>query len=297
MQLDCLIVGGGPAGLTAAIYLGRYRRKVLLIDNGGSRAAKIPKTHNYPGFIDGVSGAELLRLLHEQSKIYGAEISEGSVVKIAPYQRGFSVMTEKDSVTASRVLLATGLKDRVPEMPAFTEASREAFVRYCPICDAYEAIDRKIAVYGPLPDASAKALFLRTYSPDITLLPFDERQDATSRRELECAQIAIAEAPPSHFEAVEGGLVVHLKNGTRLGFDVLYPSLGCEVHSTLATNLGARTNDIGCLLVNDKQETSVAGIYAAGDVVSDLHQISVAASHACVAATAIHRSLPKNYRS
>ena len=100
----------------------------------------------------------------------------------------------------------------------------------------------------------------------------------------------------SDVETMEGGIGVLLANGKRCDVDVLYPALGCDVRSDLATRLGARADDIGCLVVDQKQKTGIPGLLAAGDVVSDLHQLSVAVGHAAVAATAIHNSLPYNFR-
>jgi thioredoxin reductase (NADPH) len=171
-------------------------------------------------------------------------------------------------------------------------------VRYCPVCDAYEAMDKNIAVFGALDDAEPKAIFLRTYSRSVTILPVDERKvDAEAMARLKQAGIVCAPSAVADFQPLSAGIKVKLKNGEHMHFDVLYPTLGCEVHSKLAASLGARCNEVGCLVVDDKQHTTAAGIFAAGDVVSDLHQLAVAAGHAGIAATAIHRSLPPNFRA
>jgi thioredoxin reductase (NADPH) len=297
MDFDCLIIGGGPAGLTAATYLGRFYRKVLVVDAGNSRAQQIPESHNYPGFADGISGPDLLRLLHKQARQYGADIVSGTVSSLQRGGEGFTARADKQGVvTAARVLMATGLTDTAPAMPGLRAAVAHAAVRYCPVCDAYEATGKTIAVFGSLKDAESKALFLRTYSRDITVLPDDDHVDAAAVKRLGQAGIAVASSAPADFRSAGDGIDVDLRDGGRLHIDVLYPSLGCKVHSDLAVALGARRTDVGCLEVTDKQLTSVDGIYAAGDVVSDLHQLSVAAGHAGIAATAIHRSLPDNFR-
>lgn len=296
MDFDCAVIGGGPAGLTAATYLGRFRRRVLVVDAGQSRAQSIPKSHNYPGFSEGISGPDLLSLLREQARQYGAKIVPGVVSGLTRANDGFRVSLDGERFSASCVLMATGLKDKSPDMPGLREAVADASVRYCPVCDAYEATDKSIAVYGSLARAEEKARFLRTYSRSVTLLPLEEPTDAAVVRRLGEAGIAVAASPPVDFVPVEGGVRVALRNGEVRRFDVLYPVLGCKVRSDLAVALGARCNDVGCLEVDDKQQTSVPGIYAAGDVVSDLHQLSVAAGHAGIAATAIHNSLPENFR-
>jgi thioredoxin reductase (NADPH) len=298
MDFECLIIGGGPAGLTAATYLGRFRRKVLVVDAGDSRAMSIPKSHNYPGFADGIAGPELLRRQREQARHYGAEMLRGTVSELTRTGEGFRASLDGRDIVVPRVLLATGLKDRSPDMPGLREAVAHAALRYCPICDAFEATDKTIAVYGSIKDAEAKAVFMRTYSRAVTLLAPDEATDDAARARLAQAGVTLAPSPPVDLRPIEGarGIGVELKTGERLQFDVLYPVLGCDVRSDLAAALGARCNQVGCLEVDDKQRTTVSNLYAAGDVVSDLHQLSVAAGHACIAATAIHNSLPANFR-
>ena len=154
----------------------------------------------------------------------------------------------------------------------------------------------RIGVLGPLHTAAGKAQFLRTYSRDVVLLPIDD--PAKSSDETQALRNAgiVVEQRVVDVDRTGERIVALFEGGRRLPIDVLYPALGCEVRSQLATALGARSNDIGNLHVDDKQRTSVEGLYAAGDVVTDLHQISVATGHAAVAATAIHNSLPRNYR-
>ncbi|MDP2409411.1 MAG: NAD(P)/FAD-dependent oxidoreductase [Pseudolabrys sp.] len=295
MKFDCVIIGGGPAGLTAAIYLGRFRRRVLVVDAGHSRALSIPTSHNYPGFADGISGAELLRVLREQAAQYGAQLKTGLVSRLIRDGDAFSLDIDGDTVATPRVLLATGLQDHAPDMPGLHQAVADTSIRYCPVCDAYEATDLNIAVHGSVEDAESKALFMRTYSRDVTLVPDHDDIDDDARVRLAQAGIAVSEAA-ADIRPMDGGIQVALRNGKELQFDVLYPVLGCDVYSSLATALGARSTEVGCVVVDDKQQTTVAGLYAAGDVVSDLHQLSVGAGHAAIAATAIHRSLPANFR-
>jgi thioredoxin reductase (NADPH) len=290
---DCLIIGGGPAGLTAATYLARFHRRVLVVDAGDSRAAQIPESHNHPGFA-GISGTVLLERLRDQALRYGALITRGKVTALRHEGDGFIAVTDDGEIAAPRVLLASGLTDVAPDLPGLEHAVSRAAIRYCPVCDGFEATDRNIAVYGPAAHATAKALFLRTYSQHLTVLPADDAD--TDPHELIEAGISLARSRPETFWETPGGIGVALVSGERLEFDVLYPALGCDVHSNLATRLGAACNPTGCVKVNDKQETDIPGLYAAGDVVSDLHQLSVAEGHAAIAATAIHNSLPRNFR-
>ena len=294
-ELDCLIIGGGPAGLTAALYLARFRRRIRILDAGHSRAAEIPESHNHPGSA-GISGEGLLGALRQQAVRYGAEITRGTVTALARTSGGFIATVDAQSVNSACVLLATGIADVAPELPGLDAAVAHASVRYCPVCDGYEAIDKAVAVYGRFPEAAAKALFLRTYTKQLTVLSAGGPHDQSHMSALEEAGIAIATVKSESFRRTETGIGVQLEDGRKLTFEVLYPALGCDVHSGLARALGAECTAAGFLKVNDKQETTVKGLYAAGDVVSDLHQISVAEGHAAIAATAIHHSLPRNFR-
>jgi thioredoxin reductase (NADPH) len=296
LDLDCLIVGGGPAGLTAAIYLARYRRNVIVFDSGESRAALIPESHNYPGFAHGISGRKLLSVLTGQAEDYGVRIVRSRVTSLMRKENGFVGVHDSGEVAARLALLATGIVDVNPNVEDLEEAISEGSIRYCPVCDGFEATDRRIAVFGSGDDASAKARFLRTYSKDVTLL-------SQSTGPLKAAE---EQSALKNDYAIEGPVVGELmrsQQGIRAGlgsrhldFDIVYPALGCDVRSDLASALGAATTDIGCLKVDGHQRTSIEGLYAAGDVVSDLHQIAVATGHAAVAATHIHHCLPRNPR-
>lgn len=292
---DCLIIGGGPAGLTAANYLARFRRNAVLVDDGQSRARFIAETHNFPGFL-GISGMDLLASLREQAEENGARLQEGRVEKLHKADGVFVARVGNAEIRAKRLLLATGIVDESPELAGLKDAIYRGALRFCPICDGFEALDMRIGVLGPLHTAAGKAQFLRTYSRDVVLLPIDDpAKSSDERRALQNAGIVV-EQRVVDVDRTGERIVALFEGGRRLPIDVLYPALGCEVRSQLATALGARCNDIGNLHVDDKQRTSVEGLYAAGDVVTDLHQLSVATGHAAVAATAIHNSLPLNYR-
>lgn len=167
--VDCLIIGGGPAGLTAAVYLARYRRSVVVYSEGKSRAAYIPKSHNYPGFPSGISGPELLTLLTKQAKSFGVPVVAARITKLAQQGDVFQASYPGGSITARTVLLATGLVDAVPDVEGLERAVHDGLVRYCPVCDAFEATDQCIAVVGG-ESAISKAHFLRDYSKDVTLV-------------------------------------------------------------------------------------------------------------------------------
>jgi thioredoxin reductase (NADPH) len=296
-RLDCLIIGGGPAGLTAAIYLSRYRRRVLVIDSGTSRASLIPKTRNYPGFPAGITGRRLLSELRTQAGLFGTAIEPGSIEGLEVVDDGLRARLGSHHITASKVLLATGIVDEKPALPNLQEFIYEGAVRFCPICDGYEAAGKRIAVMGRLDQALKKALFLRTYSRTITLLVLDDsiRLDAQQKRALKAAGISEPVARVIDLIPKADLIEADLANGTRIEADILYPAMGASVRSELAIDLGARANPNGCLMVDDKQRTSVPNLYAAGDVTLELHQLAVSSGQAAVAATDIHNNLPPNY--
>jgi thioredoxin reductase (NADPH) len=146
-MLDCLVIGGGPAGLVAALYLGRYHRKICVVDAGESRAALIPESHNYPGF-SGVGGPQLLLRLGEQARCYGAEVVKGVVSRLIRRSDGVLVASGNSGleVHARFVLLATGLVDECPKIDGDGQTSTT--VRFCPVCDGFEATDKEVAVVG-----------------------------------------------------------------------------------------------------------------------------------------------------
>ncbi|WP_284735599.1 NAD(P)/FAD-dependent oxidoreductase [Dongia deserti] len=294
-MLDCVIVGGGPAGLAAAIYLARFRRAVQLVDAGSSRAKLIPRTHNLPGFPDGVSGRDLLDRLHQQAARFGVSPLIGQVETVDAVDGGFSVGGTSVALNARTVLLATGVVDRKPDIADLDELVARGIVRFCPICDAYEIVGRKVAVIGPIDHAMKEAQFLRTYTPDVTVLASDLlRSDRTSKPERGEPGIRILREQRLRFDAIAGQVTAALPDGTHLHFDVLYAALGTTVRSELARRLGAGCTDTTCILVDGHQRTSVRGLYAAGDVVQELDQIAVAFGHAAIAATAVHNDLPRS---
>ena len=294
-KLDCVIIGGGPAGLTAAIYLARYHRRVAVYDSRNSRAGLIPESHNYPGFPDGISGDRLLASLAKQAAHYGVVVVESTVKSLQPSNPGFRVVHDGGEVHAHFVLLATGIVDKHPRMEGLHEAIADGLVRYCPVCDAFEATDRKIAVYGAGADAAAKAKFLRGFSSDVTWLRPAGEDAAADLPAMEEAGIHIVESVEVLMRHNAG--IQAMSQGATHHFDILYPALGCDVRSDIASAIGAKVTDVGCLKVDEHQRTTVDGLYAAGDVVSDLHQIAVATGHAAIAATHIHKSLPARFRA
>lgn len=299
-EIDCLVVGAGPAGLTAATYLARFCRSVAVYDGGPSRASYIPVSHNYAGFPQGISGVDLLVRLREQAARYGAHVTPGLVESLQRDGDAFVAAIGDARLRARKVILATGVVDNEPEMPNLREAIRSGVIRLCAICDGYDVLDEKVAVYGPAASALRHAIFMRTFSADVTLLlpPGEAPLDAAGRAEAGkagvrcvCANVAQIRMTSDHLAAVRTA------DGAEHRFDTLYPVLGCRMRSDLAMGLGARCTDRGDIIVNEHMGTSIPGLYAAGDVVSALNQVNVAVGHAAIAATHIHNQLHPNFRN
>lgn len=291
---DCLVIGGGAAGLTAAVYLGRYRRRALLVDDGGSRIGKIPRTRNVLGFPDGIAGPELLERMRLHAGRYGTALEMGRVERLArPADGGFEAWAGSRHVRARKVLLATGARDIEPDIPGLAPALQAGVVRFCPICDGYETQGQRVAVLGRAEHGLREARFVAGFGNEVTWLASQSQQavPAAQLEALAAAGIRIEARPPREIRCGPRHVAVELADGDVLTFDVLYPALGLVHACGLATALGARCRADGQLEVDAHYETTVPGLYAAGDVAVDLNQINVAAGQAAIAATAIHNSL------
>ncbi len=298
--LDCAIIGGGPAGLTAALYLARYNRRFVLFDGGDSRAAWIPASHNLPLFTHGIAGQEILRRQRDHVQAYGGRIVNGQATKLTKADSSFSVEFQKadertSQLSARFVVLATGVADIPLNIPNVEEAVQRGLIRYCPICDGYEAKGKKIGVIGVGERGLGEAVFMaRTYSPDVTLLSFHEPL-VLSDQELDTAKthgISVI-CEPIQALALEDSAVCATASKTEkeFRFDVMYSALGVKYRSGLATAIGAQSNEAGALKVDDHSQTTMSGLYAAGDVTQGLNQIVVAMGQAAKAATHIHNLL------
>ncbi|WP_322400027.1 NAD(P)/FAD-dependent oxidoreductase [Massilia luteola] len=302
---DTLIVGGGPGGLTAAIYLRRFTRNVALVDKGNSRLRLIPVSHNYPGFPDGVPGHILLANLTTQLARYGGSVMPGEVndlrIEDGLFAADYVPDGAQDAVTirAHTVVLATGVTDGGLPIENWREAVAFGSVRLCPVCDGFDVIDKHIAVATAAVNPVGHALFMRTFSADVTLF---ERGSPSmlgddDRRRLVAAGVRYVDSPLLSV-TLDASMkpVLHTGDGRAHEADVFYPMLGETARSGLAATLGARTAQCDEIVVGEHQETTVPGLYAIGDVVVGLNQIAVATGQAARAAVRIHNQLPPALR-
>ena len=293
--LDCIIIGGGPAGLTAAIYLARFRRTFVVLDEGKSRASWIPVSHNLPGHPDGIPGTLLLERMRAQAERYGSEIRTVHVTRLARSPDGsFVAQTSRGAIHGRRVVVATGVIDREPELPDLRDAIQKGFVRHCPICDAYEATGQSVAIIGYGKCSVHEAMLLRRYTSDLTLLtlgrPFEFSE--ADRRALQQAQVRVIDEPVRRI-GIRGERInsFHMESGEERRFDTIYSALGHDIRSGPIDDLGLDVDRDGAILTDAHQRTSIPGLYAAGDIVQGLAQIAVAMGQGAIAATDVNNSL------
>jgi thioredoxin reductase (NADPH) len=304
---DTLIIGGGPGGLTAAIYLRRFTRNIALVDKGNSRLRLIPVSHNYPGFPEGVPGHLLLGNLTAQLERYGGSVTPGEIVGlriedghfVADLAAADAAEGELTQIRALTVLLATGVVDVGLPIESWREAIAFGTLRLCPVCDGFDVIDKRIAVATAEVNPVGHALFMRTFSADVTLF---ERGSPSmlsddDRRRLDAAGVRYIDSPLLSV-TLDAAMkpVMHTEDGAEHTADVFYPMLGEHARSGLATGLGAQTAQCDELVVDSHGATTVPGLYAIGDVTVGLNQIAVATGQAARAATHIHNRLPPALR-
>ena len=292
--LDCVVIGAGAAGLTAAVYLARFQRRFAILDGGTSRLLLVPTSHNYPGYCGGIHGNDLLSRLRAQVAEYSVPVTPGTVDALDRLPEGsFIARAGVQQWQAQTVILATGVVDVEPDFPEVKQAIAAGLLRYCPVCDGFEASGRKVAVIGRGKGGLGEALFVRHYTPEVTLFSVAGPIEPDREDEVRIARagLRIMHEPAARLAYGDDGIRIHLQDGSRERFDVVYSALGTMVNSGLAQLLGAQCTAEGCLLVDSHQQTSVEGLYAAGDIVAGLNQIAVAMGQAAIAATAIHNRL------
>ncbi len=303
-KFDVIIVGGGPAGLSAALVLGRCRRRVLVCDAGQQRNAA---SHGLHLFItrDGIEPAEFLSIAREQLKPYTTvEFREGLATKVHRLEDGFEVEIKDPGsagneehvrrVVGRKLLLATGVVDELPEIEGIADFyGRSVF--HCPYCDGWEMRDRPIAVYGRGENGSGLAVELMLWSRDVVLCTDGPSELSAEHREaLERHKISVREEPIKRLEGSDGHLEkVVFQHGDPLQATAMFFSTGHNQSSDLAKQLGCAYNEQDCVDTGDDEVTSVPGVYAAGDSSRLVQFVIVAASEGAQAAVAINKELIK----
>jgi thioredoxin reductase (NADPH) len=291
---DCVIIGGGPGGLTAALYLGRFRRKIAIIENGLSRANYIPISHNFPTKVDGIPGKEVINNLKLQLTQYDLPFFHDTILNIIKNEDGsFTLHGKEDKYHSKNIIIATGVEDIRPDLPEALDATHKGLIRYCPICDGYEVRDKEVGVIGYDNHALNETIFLHTYTTKLTFftsgkdfkLTIPEEKIKELGIKIIRENIINIEYQSDKFIVIETALKQKFK------LDTLYASIGLKPRSEFAIKVGVAVDEEKYIIVDKTQKTSVKGIYAIGDVVGELTQMSVALGHAAIAATEIHNEL------
>lgn len=290
---DCIIIGGGPAGLTCAIFLGRFRRRVLLVDNGHPRNYAARSIHGFVG-QHGIAPSELLRRGREEAEGCGVEIGDCTAEKIERVGDVFEIHTTTGVLVARRVVLAYGVRDILPDIPE-VDAYYGSSVYHCPDCDGYEVTGKRVGIIGWGKKAAGLALRLLQWSDQLTIFTDGHDRDWTKeeRSKMLAEGIGVKDekigALVGHDGLVEAAV---LSSGERVAVDALFFTIGVERSCLLAESLGCEVvDDAPNIVVNDRKETTVEGVYAIGDLVAGSQLAVTSAADGAIAAIAINQSL------
>jgi thioredoxin reductase len=291
---EVIIIGGGPAGLNAALILGRCGRKTVLFDSKNYRNKKAQGIH---GFIsrDGIPPNEFIHLARLELNYYEVEIVEDEISEGKTIKGGFEVIDSHGrKYQSKKMLLATGLKDIVPSIEGF-DSCYGISVFHCPYCDGWENKNSKIAVYGKSKGAFELALTLYNWSTDVILLTdginfMNER----SKKDIKAHGIKVIDKPVKKLKHNEGRLSeVVFEDNTAIDREILFFSTGFDQRSILGTKLGCKYTDKG-VIINDKyQHSNIPGLFVAGDAAQDMQFVIVAAAEGAKAAVTINKELTK----
>ncbi len=297
---DCIVVGAGPAGLSASLFLARYLHPTLTFHHNSPRNEYAHGIHGFLGHHN-IAPAELLARGREEVKLHGGEIVEACVTDIERVSTEYFRVTvnqpdQTKLYSARRLVLATGLRDLTPDCPGFREFYGLS-VHHCPDCDGYECRDKRVAVLGNGTKTVGFALSLLTWTNKITLITNGDSGDMTVTDRATLTSFGIQVLDLS-IKALVGDLEsgrlhrVTFTNGGFLECDALFFNLGTELASNLAVKLGCKLDDeSGLVWVDETQQTSVEGVYAAGDTTPNSQLAVVAAAEGAMAAIHLHRSL------
>jgi thioredoxin reductase len=292
---DCIIVGGGPAGLNAGVVLGRCRRKVLLFDSGTYRNQYSHGMHNYLT-RDDILPSDFLQLALKEIHKYGVKLISRKVTSARKNEEGFfDVKDDKGDIYRSKkLLIATGLQDNVPDIPGFKELYGKS-VHHCPYCDGWEVRDKELGVYARNKNGFELALALKGWSNKVTY--YADGKNKLKPVEVETLalnEIPIVSYPIARLEGKEDRLkAVIFKNGDSRKCDALFFVNGFQQQCNLVETFGCNMTKKGVVLTNRFQQTNIDGLYVAGDAAKDMHFVVVAAAEGAKAGVIINKELQK----
>ena len=291
-RYDVVIIGGGAAGLSAALVLSRARRKVLVVDAGEPRNA--PATHMH-GYLsrDGIPPGELLVAGRNEVKRYGGDIVAGTVTDLMPDGRsGFWVLlADGQRLSARRLLVTTGLRDELPDIPGLRDRwARD--VLHCPYCHGHEVRDRQLGVLGGTPGAVKYAQIVRQWTPDLVYFTPPDELTASERAQLLARAIGVVEGTIEELVIDDDHLRgVQMHDGSVVPRDVLFVPPRFVPNNILLLGLGCEVDADGWVSVDNTGRTSVPGVWAAGNIVDPRAQVITAAGAGSAAAIALNADL------
>ncbi|WP_336330122.1 MULTISPECIES: NAD(P)/FAD-dependent oxidoreductase [unclassified Haloarcula] len=299
---DVAVVGGGPAGLTSALYTTRLGMDTIVINRGGGRAAMMTDTHNVIGVTEDVSGNEFLETAREQVQDYGGTYERGFVESVEPLtdgnEDGFTVTTSDGELAVKRVVLATGFADERPDPPLPRTGKG---LHWCLHCDAFMFVGEPVFVMGTGEAAAHVAMIMLNYTDDVDILTRGEEPEWSDETQtmLDNHPVEIVDTELSGKQTDDDGWLsaYEFEDGSVREYKGGFPMLGSDYHAELADELGLDRNDDGTVAVDDHGETSVSGVYAVGDLTPGHNQIPIAMGEGADAGIAIHKDLRKYPRS
>jgi|SRR5687767_2319942 len=294
-MFDVIIVGAGPAGLSAALILGRCRRNVLVCDAGRPRNSASRALH---GFLtrDGIEPAEFIRIGREQLRPYTTvQFRSEEVTHARQIDKGFEIEVAGESVTGRKLLLATGVVDRLPDLQGL-ESLYGRSVFHCPYCDGWELRDQPVAIYGQEDRGAGLALELTGWSRDLIVCSDGPATiSAAERKQLEQLNIPLREERISRLEGTDGQLErIVFDSGEHIIRRGMFFNTGQDQHCDLAASLGCDFTDRGAVRTGDYEMTNVPGLFVAGDASRAVQLVIVAAAEGAEAAFAINKALIKD---
>jgi thioredoxin reductase len=293
---DVIIVGGGPAGLNAAVVLGRCRRKVIIFDTGEQRNRSSHGMHNYLT-RDAILPSDFLKLCYAEIKKYGVNLLFKKITNARKNKDDVFVVHDEQSniYYSKKLLIATGLIDKIPTLPGFKELYGK-FVFHCPYCDGWEVRDKKLGVYAKDKDGWEMALNLKSWSRDITLFTDGGKKiKSAQQQQLDANGIEVITELVDKLDEKNGELkFIVLKNGKEIPCDALFFVNGFTQHCDLTDVFDCETSKKGVIVTNKYQQTSTPGLFVAGDADKDMHFVIVAAAEGAKAGVIINKELQKD---
>ena len=298
---DCVVLGGGPAGLSAGIYLARFNRSVLVVDKHDGRSSYAQKNENYLGFPRGIQARELCARGRQQAEKYGAKMSVDTIISIKKTRKGFTLEGQKNTYLSRTLILAMGVTDLFPHIGDWKHFVGKSLF-WCITCDGYKTIGKKILVIGQDDGAACTALQFLNYTKDISFVTNIHKGKETASTlwldRLRKRNIPYYSQNILKMKGKRGFITeVELEDGTQLFPEMVFNQQGSIPNYELAAQLGVSLNQHKCVCVDSEQRTNIPFVYAAGDITSlHSHQIATAVHEGSMAAQAANYDLYEEYQ-